>query len=171
MYIWLEREVEALKQLCNYGVTTALGEQELEEEKSHVMESTMRQLFAAKGRTPTLHEVMMAEKADFQMKVNRAIKRKQWLKANQTLLRTLLSYCGLHGSNGGGLASVKMELVLLMQELQQEKTQKQLLSPLPFPTTLPLLSACIAQQKTVVIDPIRHLQVFNYMGSHYTSVF
>ena len=36
--------------------------------------------------------------------------------------------------------------------------EEQLLSPLPFPTALPLLSACIAQQKTVVIDPIRHLQ-------------
>ena len=118
----------------------------------------MRELFAAKGRRPTLHEVMMAEKADFEAKVQRAVKRKQWLKANQTLLRTLLSYCGLHGANGGGLASVRMELILLLQELQQEKTQKQLLSPLPFPTTLPLLSACIAQQKTVVIDPIRHLQ-------------
>ena len=50
-----------------------------------------------------------------------------------------------------------MELILLLQELQQEKTQKQLLSPLPFPTTLPLLSACIAQQKTVIADPVRHL--------------
>ena len=93
------------------------------------------------------------------MSLSRALKRKQWLKANQTLLRTLLSYCGLHGANGGGLASVRMELILLLQELQQEKTQKQLQSPLPFPTTLPLLSACIAQQKTVVTDPVRHLQV------------
>ena len=50
-----------------------------------------------------------------------------------------------------------MELILLLQELQQEKSHKQLLSPLPFPTTLPLLSACIAQQKTVVADPVRHL--------------
>jgi hypothetical protein len=51
-----------------------------------------------------------------------------------------------------------MELVLLLQELQQEKTQQQLLSPLPFPTTLPLLSACVAGNKTVIADPIRHLQ-------------
>lgn len=80
------------------------------------------------------------------------------ISANQTLLRTLLSYCSLRGANGGGLASVRVELILLLQEFQQEKTQKQLLSPLPFPTTLPLLSACIAQQKTVVADPVRHLQ-------------
>merc|ERR1719322_859594 len=100
---------------------------------------------------------MMAEKVDFEAKVQRALKRKQWLKANETLLRTLLSYCGLHGGHGGGLASVRMELILLLQELQQEKSHKQLLSPLPFPTALPLLSACIAQQKTVVADPVRHL--------------
>lgn len=79
--------------------------------------------------------------------------------ANETLLRTLLSYCSLHGASGGGLASVRMELVLLLQELQQEKTQQQLLSPLPFPTTLPLLSACVAGNKTVIADPIRYLQV------------
>lgn len=78
--------------------------------------------------------------------------------ANETLLRTLLSYCSLHGASGGGLASVRMELVLLLQELQQEKTQQQLLSPLPFPTTLPLLSASVACNKTVVADPVRHLQ-------------
>lgn len=52
-----------------------------------------------------------------------------------------------------------MELVLLLQELQQEKTQQQLLSPLPFPTTLPLLSACVAGNKTVIADPIRYLEV------------
>jgi hypothetical protein len=42
--------------------------------------------------------------------------------------------------------------------MQQEKPQQQLLSPLPFPTTLPLLSACIASSKTVIADPIKHLQ-------------
>lgn len=82
-----------------------------------------------------------------------------YISANETLLRTLLSYCSLHGASGGGLASVRMELVLLLQELQQEKTQQQLLSPLPFPTTLPLLSASVACNKTVVADPVRHLQV------------
>ena len=157
LYIWLEREVEALKQLCNYGASAlTASSSNPEDEKSA---DNMRELFAQKGRMPTLHEVMMAEKIDFEAKVERATKRKAWLKANQTLLRTLLSYSSLRGgANGcGGLASVRMELILLLQELQQEKSQKQLLSPLPFPTTLPLLSACIAQQKTVVADPVRHL--------------
>lgn len=131
---------------------------------------------------PTLHDILLAEKIDFEAKVQRAARRKKWLKGikikfliknfmllikltpifkteNETLLRTLLSYCSLHGAGGGGLASVRMELVLLLQELQQEKTQQQLLSPLPFPTTLPLLSASVACNKTVIADPVRYLQV------------
>ena len=157
LYVWLEREVEALKQLTSYGVTNF--DKASPEPSGPETLHNMRELFAQKGRMPTLHEVMMAEKADFEAKVERATKRKAWLTANQTLLRTLLSYCSLRGgANGcGGLASVRMELILLLQELQQEKSHKQLLSPLPFPTTLPLLSACIAQQKTVVVDPVRHL--------------
>ena len=88
MYIWLEREVEALKQLCNYGAIT----NDSSDQTSSPGAQNMRDLFAQRGRMPTLHEVMMAEKADFEAKVERATKRKAWLKANQTLLRTLLSY-------------------------------------------------------------------------------
>lgn len=109
-------------------------------------------------------------------------------------MRTLLSYCSVHGSQGGGLASVRMELVLLLQELQQDRrmtwglflffgpltfstvsiytflfsgakessshsTQHQLLSPLPFPTSLPLLAATVAGTKIITTDPVRHLEV------------
>ena len=63
----------------------------------------------------TLHEVIMAEKLDFEAKLERMARRKQWLKAHQQLIRTLLSYSVLHGSCGGGLASVRMELILLLQ--------------------------------------------------------
>lgn len=161
LYVWLEREVEALRQLCNYssGDGEPLGPNDYEtgdpyDTRDHTSTPTMMR----PGEKPTLHEILMAEKLDFEAKVQRAAKRKRWLKANETLLRTLLSYCSLHGASGGGLASVRMELVLLLQELQQEKTQQQLLSPLPFPTTLPLLSASVACNKTVVADPVRHLQ-------------
>ena len=79
---------------------------------------------------------------------------------NETLLRTLFSYCSLHGATGG-LASVRMELVLLLQELHQDKVQQQLLSPLPFPKCLPLLAASIANNRTEMADPIRYLQSLN----------
>lgn len=45
--------------------------------------------------------------------------RRHWLQSNQPLLRMFLSYCSLHGSHGGGLASVRMELILLLQESHQ----------------------------------------------------
>ena len=154
LYVWLEREVEALKKLCNYNVVEPSIEPDL---------SLSISLDDTKNATdlPALHQVIMDEKIDFETRLLRVSRRKKWLAANQTLLRTLLSYCGLHGANGGGLVNVRMELVLLLQELQQEQNHNQLLSPLPFPTTLPLLSACIAQQKTVVIDPVHYLQSFS----------
>ncbi|KAG8041870.1 hypothetical protein G9C98_007174 [Cotesia typhae] len=156
LYIWLEREVDALKQLCNYSVNT-------DGDVSNITEYDNEDIGPYKpGEHMTLHEILLSEKLDFEAKVQRAARRKKWLKANETLLRTMLSYCSLHGASGGGLASVRMELVLLLQELQQEKTQQQLLSPLPFPTTLPLLSASVACNKTVVADPVRHLQALAY---------
>lgn len=162
LYVWLEREVETLRQLCSYSSGGDVNNTVIED-VTIGPEGTERDTPVLGGRQqtidkPTLHEILIQEKLDFEAKVQRAAKRKAWLKANETLLRTLLSYCSLHGASGGGLASVRMELVLLLQELQQEKTQQQLLSPLPFPTTLPLLSACVAGNKTVIADPVRYLQ-------------
>lgn len=34
------------------------------------------------GEQPTLHEILMAEKLDFEAKVQRAARRKKWLKGN-----------------------------------------------------------------------------------------
>nr|CAH7714409.1 unnamed protein product [Callosobruchus chinensis] len=155
LYIWLEKEVEALRELCNYTTSETM--------ENSVLEPTAELESSTEVATskPTLHEILVQEKLDFEAKVQRAAKRKRWLRANETLLRTLLSYCSLHGATGG-LASVRMELMLLLQELQQEKTHQQLLSPLPFPTSLPLLAASVASSKTVVADPIRYLQCLTH---------
>ena len=66
LYVWLEREVEALKQLTSYGVTNF--DKASPEPSGPETLHNMRELFAQKGRMPTLHEVMMAEKADFEAK-------------------------------------------------------------------------------------------------------
>ncbi|CAG0879086.1 unnamed protein product [Darwinula stevensoni] len=160
LYVWLEREVHALKQLCHYGVDTPHATEIQDEITSsgEVADLSLRRSLSGSDMQPTLHEILLADKLDFEAKLKRAARRKEWLKANQPLLRTLLSYCSLHGACGGGLASVRMEIILLLQELQQERSQQQLLSPLPLPTTLPLLAASVATNKTVVNDPVRHLQ-------------
>ncbi|XP_059145859.1 dmX-like protein 2 isoform X3 [Physella acuta] len=175
LYIWLEKEVEILRVLCNYGKSldsTPLplpdtNESFLDEPSFDESEDYFSS--AKRGRTvsirsdasvgkASLYEVMKAEKQDLQSKVARVARRKAWLRANQHLLRTLASYCILQGSGGGGLASVRMEILLLLQELQQERPQQQLLSPLPYPTTLPLLSASITSSRSVIADPIQYLQ-------------
>jgi hypothetical protein len=51
-----------------------------------------------------------------------------------------------------------MELLLLLQELQQERARQTLKSPLPFPTTLPLLSSSLVSSRTAIADPIQYLQ-------------
>uniref|UniRef100_A0AAY4DPT2 RAVE complex protein Rav1 C-terminal domain-containing protein n=1 Tax=Denticeps clupeoides TaxID=299321 RepID=A0AAY4DPT2_9TELE len=79
--------------------------------------------------------------------------RRLWLQRNQPLLRIFLSYCSLHGSHGGGLASVRMELILLLQESQQ--VPRTPLSRLH--ASVPLLLACTASSKTVVANPVVHL--------------
>lgn len=115
LYVWLEREVEALKQLCNYS--SGDSDHTAIEDNSN-LDAIDRDTPVLSNKfphdKPTLHEILIQEKQDFEAKVQRAARRKRWLKANETLLRTLLSYCSLHGASGGGLASVRMELVLLL---------------------------------------------------------
>jgi hypothetical protein len=45
-----------------------------------------------------------------------------------------------------------------MQELVEDRSMKQLLLPVPIPTTIPLLSASIASSKNIVAGPIRLLK-------------
>uniref|UniRef100_A0A8D3DLP2 Dmx-like 2 n=1 Tax=Scophthalmus maximus TaxID=52904 RepID=A0A8D3DLP2_SCOMX len=108
-------------------------------------------------RTAGAYERHQMERRRLQAKQQHSERRKAWLRKNQALLRVFLSYCSLHGAKGGGVTSVRMELLFLLQESQQETTVKQLQSPLPLPTTLPLLSACIAPTKTVIANPVLHL--------------
>lgn len=153
LYIWLEQQVETLQQLCNYGspITTKNTSEDDEMDEQDGAETN--------GGQGTLYEQLQAKRLDLEEKRQRAVRRKRWLRDNHHLLRTLVSYTMLYGANGGGLASVAMELVLLVQELQQERIVQQLSSPLPIPTTLPLMSASIANCKTVVTDPILYLRL------------
>uniref|UniRef100_A0A8C5KRS5 Dmx-like 2 n=1 Tax=Jaculus jaculus TaxID=51337 RepID=A0A8C5KRS5_JACJA len=154
LYNWLEKEIAALHEICNH-------------------ESVIREYSSSpysKIESDLLDHEEMADKPDIgsyerhqierrrlQAKREHAERRKLWLQKNQDLLRVFLSYCSLHGAQGGGLASVRMELKFLLQESQQETTVKQLQSPLPLPTTLPLLSASIASTKTVIANPVLYL--------------
>uniref|UniRef100_A0A8C2SY78 Dmx like 1 n=1 Tax=Coturnix japonica TaxID=93934 RepID=A0A8C2SY78_COTJA len=141
LYQWLEREVIALQKTCDYNV-------EIDEIPSEI--SMMPEEVVLHGNTVDLTDQQKnkLQKVNFQ-------KRRQWLLKYQSLLRMFLSYCVLHGSHGGGLASVRMELILLLQESQQSTQIPS--SPLLEQSSVPLLFACTASAKTVVANPLLHL--------------
>uniref|UniRef100_A0A4W5K733 Uncharacterized protein n=1 Tax=Hucho hucho TaxID=62062 RepID=A0A4W5K733_9TELE len=68
-----------------------------------------------------------------------------------------LSYCSLHSSHRGGLASVRMELILLLQESQQDDHVQTAVASYLHHASIPLLLACTASAKTVVTNPIVYL--------------
>ncbi|OBS78650.1 hypothetical protein A6R68_18963, partial [Neotoma lepida] len=154
LYNWLEKEIAALHEICNHesvikdysSKTYSKVESELLDQEEMVDKPDIGS-----------YERHQIERRRLQAKREHAERRKLWLQKNQDLLRVFLSYCSLHGAQGGGLASVRMELKFLLQESQQETTVKQLQSPLPLPTTLPLLSASIASTKTVIANPVLYL--------------
>ncbi|XP_028257118.1 dmX-like protein 2 isoform X7 [Parambassis ranga] len=156
LYSWLEKEIAAMHKICNYKVE---GKEEVSEVE-HWGERTASVDISDEALENTeagAYERHQMERRRLQAKQQHSERRKAWLRKNQALLRVFLSYCSLHGAKGGGVTSVRMELLFLLQESQQETTVKQLQSPLPLPTTLPLLSACIAPTKTVIANPVLHL--------------
>ncbi|XP_057211721.1 dmX-like protein 1 [Triplophysa rosa] len=124
---WLERGVAALQRCCGYNPLLQRLSEGISVDLSQV----------GTGDHPEVRG------GDVQHR------RRLWLQRNQPLLRIFLSYCSLHGSHGAGLASVRMELILLLQESQQDVTQQH--------TSVPLLLAWTARSKTVVANPIVHL--------------
>uniref|UniRef100_A0A665UUG2 Dmx-like 2 n=1 Tax=Echeneis naucrates TaxID=173247 RepID=A0A665UUG2_ECHNA len=156
LYSWLEKEIAGMHKICNYKVEGKEEDSEVERwvDISASVDISDEALEQTEAGAYERHQM---ERRRLQAKQQHSERRKAWLRKNQALLRVFLSYCSLHGAKGGGVTSVRMELLFLLQESQQETTVKQLQSPLPLPTTLPLLSACIAPNKTVIANPVLHL--------------
>ncbi|XP_056274055.1 dmX-like protein 1 isoform X3 [Pseudoliparis swirei] len=135
LYQWLEREVVALQRCCSYK--PCLPE------------------LSVQGDAPD--SGLVEEEQPGSPPGHRQRSRRHWLQSNQPLLRMFLSYCSLHGSHGGGLASVRMELILLLQESHQDDSTQPAVTPCCQPTSIPLLMACTSNVKTVVANPIVYL--------------
>ncbi|XP_010144420.1 PREDICTED: dmX-like protein 2 isoform X3 [Buceros rhinoceros silvestris] len=153
LYNWLEKEIAAMHEICNHDA----GGKDYCKTNTKVNGDLLDHDDIMDKPDIGSYERHQIERRRLQAKREHAERRKWWLQKNQALLRVFLSYCSLHGAQGGGLASVRMELKFLLQESQQETTVKQLQSPLPLPTTLPLLSASIASTKTVIANPVLYL--------------
>ncbi|XP_040012399.1 dmX-like protein 1 isoform X3 [Xiphias gladius] len=135
LYQWLEREVVALQRCCSYKPC----------------------LPELSGHSDAPVSGLVEEEQPGSPHGDSQRSRRHWLQGNQPLLRMFLSYCSLHGSHGGGLASVRMELILLLQESHQDDSIQSVVTSSSQPTSIPLLMACTANVKTVVANPIVYL--------------
>ncbi|XP_058133514.1 dmX-like protein 1 isoform X2 [Dasypus novemcinctus] len=143
LYNWLEKEVIALQKTCDYCSDA--------EELQSAFSKNGDEFRLNEDNEDLLHQTKVKQlRENFQ-------ERRRWLLKYQSLLRMFLSYCILHGSHGGGLASVRMELILLLQESQQETSEPIYPCSLSEQTSVPLLFACTASAKTVVASPLLHL--------------
>ncbi|XP_076803738.1 dmX-like protein 1 [Clavelina lepadiformis] len=111
------------------------------------------------SQAPSLHELILADNQDWKTRRKALSRRKKWLQCHHNFLRTLLSYCNMHDSAHGLLATMRMELLLLLQESLQDKNMtRSLVSPLPSPSgSIPLITSSIASCKMVVADPLTYL--------------
>lgn len=116
LYNWLEKEIAALHEICNHeSVIKEYARKTHPKVESDLLDQEEMMDKPDIGS----YERHQIERRRLQAKREHAERRKLWLQKNQDLLRVFLSYCSLHGAQGGGLASVRMELKFLLQESQQ----------------------------------------------------
>jgi hypothetical protein len=164
---WLEQEIGVIRQLCNLNTAANSDQDDLNNPTKNFDEPILSDInddslypsntFSRADSTST----SFIRTSNFETKMKRLLRRRQWLKSNEHLLRTLVSFTSLHGMHGGGLASVRMELLLLMHELYRDR-RTQLKYPIPFPTQVPLLIANLSGTFSVSNNPITYLRDFSH---------
>jgi DmX-like protein len=113
MYYWLERETQILKELDCPAINSSFGdtmqvrkrnENSISDDLIIASENNLNIL----NQPSLLHEQVINDQRLFQAKIQRLNKRKEWLRSNELLLRTFLSYCSLHSSREGKYHSIKV---------------------------------------------------------------
>ncbi|KAJ7385421.1 DmX-like protein 1 [Desmophyllum pertusum] len=144
---WLEKELEVLHKMSDYGSVAEESDDEEEDTVEINIESG-----------DELQEGSAADKNYIALKIDRSAKHIQWLKKNQKLLTILLNYCSLHGASGGDLAAMNMELLLLLHEVEQMHS---LVSPLYVPSagpSVPPLILASVSAYSFLASPLGFLQ-------------
>ncbi len=91
LYYWLERETHILRKLGDYDYKQSeLGESIFNRVDREEIDEEFE-----------LHEQVMEDQKTFQARIERLNRRKEWLRSNELLLRTFISYCSLHNAKGG----------------------------------------------------------------------
>ncbi|KAK3717892.1 hypothetical protein QZH41_014895, partial [Actinostola sp. cb2023] len=143
---WMEMEFAVLHKMADYG--------------SKVNDSDVEEPTPEPTPEPGDEENQesTADKNYIAMKIDKSAKHVQWLKKNRVLLNILLNYCSLHGSSGGQLAAMNMELLLLLHEVERCRF---LLSPLFVPSagpSIPPLILAAVSTSSLLASPLGYLQ-------------
>ena len=118
LYYWLERETHILRELGDYKYNndkisneTPLLQHKLQQQQQHQMQQQYSQSTPSSSfneKSNLLHEQVMEDQRSFHDKIERLNRRKEWLRSNELLLRTFLSYCSLHSAKGGNHSRVNI---------------------------------------------------------------
>uniref|UniRef100_A0A914YLS6 RAVE complex protein Rav1 C-terminal domain-containing protein n=1 Tax=Panagrolaimus superbus TaxID=310955 RepID=A0A914YLS6_9BILA len=110
LFRWLEKECIVLRDICDYQMDLVINVPDYHDD----IISDLNDL-----RNITLNDLRLDQQGSY---CRSPARRRLWLSAHQKLIRTFTSYCALHGAQNYRLTSVLMELLLLLLELQQDKT-------------------------------------------------
>ncbi|CAI2358263.1 unnamed protein product [Caenorhabditis sp. 36 PRJEB53466] len=132
---WLKKEVDVLSKNCDYTVDK--------------VDDVSEQL-------DNFHD----ENAEnIQEETDSVLVEKKWLVANQKLLRSFTSYCTLHCAHNHNLASVLMELLLLLLNVQRQSgIENNSRSVNTESVSFPLLDAAVSSSKMFVSSPLAFLE-------------
>ncbi|CAF1545923.1 unnamed protein product, partial [Didymodactylos carnosus] len=109
LYCWLEQDIKIIRQLCGMGLNK---DDDNSGNVDPLSEDFDERILSDTGMNDNIIEIDRAQHqsltssslirtGDFETKFKRLIRRRQWLKSNEYLLRTLVSFTTLHGMQGG----------------------------------------------------------------------
>uniref|UniRef100_A0A158R4B7 WD_REPEATS_REGION domain-containing protein n=1 Tax=Syphacia muris TaxID=451379 RepID=A0A158R4B7_9BILA len=153
LFKWLEKEVEMLKEVCDYeSCDESTGTVAANEDNSSG-------LVTENSSSVPQHEVINTNGTEVDFRDQNTAQRRNWLLSNQKLLRSFTSYCTLHNAQNYRLTSALMELLLLLLEVQQDADAVQYVTkPFSAVQSFPLLMASISSCKMFVSSPLSFIE-------------
>ncbi|EPB75130.1 hypothetical protein ANCCEY_05799 [Ancylostoma ceylanicum] len=139
LLIWLEKEVEVLKDLCDYRSNS----DNVNEDNDDDLELDLHA-----ESSNALHEAIRNDRADIMMKLKFAARRR----------RSFTSYCALHSAQNHRLTSALMELLLLLLDVQKDTGVQHLSEPVLDANSFPLLLASVSSAKMFVSSPLSFIK-------------
>ncbi|KAK6110658.1 RAVE protein 1 C terminal family protein [Brugia pahangi] len=146
---WLEAGVSVLQKICGYRNdcnSLKLDITENEEFNDNVISSMI------------LHKTVHMDREEISTRCHHVLNRRRWLRTNQKLVHTFISYCTLHNSQSHRLTAALMEFLLLQMEVQQDCGPKLFVSESLPAHSFPLFVASVSQWEMFAPSPLSFIK-------------